>query len=100
MALIRGLRGLFPCPICFVKSDEQSDVTVVPEARSMTHSHSTIQKARTLNAEGREDLLKGSGLRNVDVSFCILLNFFVSQFPVSERVLEYCKLRSSQGDLL
>ncbi|KAJ7715035.1 hypothetical protein DFH07DRAFT_785677 [Mycena maculata] len=69
MTLIRGLRGLFPCPICLVKSDKQSDVTVVPESRSTKHSHRTIQTARTLNAEGREDLLKGSGLRNVDNVF-------------------------------
>ncbi|KAJ7742490.1 hypothetical protein DFH07DRAFT_750448 [Mycena maculata] len=74
MALIRGLRGLYPCPICLVKSDEQSDVTVVPEARSTSHSYGTVQKARTLNAEGREDLLKASGLRNVDNVFWNVAN--------------------------
>ncbi|KAJ7500378.1 hypothetical protein B0H11DRAFT_2155479 [Mycena galericulata] len=69
MALIRGLRGLYPCPICFVKSDEQSDVTIVPEFRSSKHSQEAVQRARTLNAEGREDLLKGLGLRNVENVF-------------------------------
>lgn len=67
MALIRGLKGLYPCPICFVKSDEQSDITVVPDLRTSKHSEEAVRKARTLNAEGAEDLLKGFGLRNVDV---------------------------------
>ncbi|KAJ7471600.1 hypothetical protein B0H11DRAFT_2158977 [Mycena galericulata] len=69
MALIRGLRGLIPCPICFVKSDEQSDVTIIPEARSSKHSQEVVREGRTLNAESREDLLKGFGLRNVENVF-------------------------------
>lgn len=76
MALIRGLRGLYPCPICFVKSDEQSDISIVPELRSSKHSQETVHTARTLNAEGGEELLKGFGLRNVEVSVWALLNFF------------------------
>ncbi|KAJ7086268.1 hypothetical protein C8R44DRAFT_650957 [Mycena epipterygia] len=69
MALIRGLRGLYPCPICFVKSDEQSDLTIVPELRDAQHAKESVEKARSLNAEGGENLLKDLGLRNVDNVF-------------------------------
>ncbi|KAJ7241195.1 hypothetical protein B0H12DRAFT_1250508 [Mycena haematopus] len=64
MALIRGLRGLYPCPICFVKSNEQSDLSKISTLRTSKNAQEAVKRARSLNAEAREDLLKNMGLRN------------------------------------
>ncbi|KAJ7933262.1 hypothetical protein B0H13DRAFT_1592438 [Mycena leptocephala] len=68
MTLIRGLRANYPCPICFVNADQQSDLTIISKLRTAQEAKEAIQKARTLNAEAGEDLLKDLGLRNVDVT--------------------------------
>ncbi|KAJ7734783.1 hypothetical protein DFH07DRAFT_870865 [Mycena maculata] len=69
MALIRGLQALYPCPICYIKAEEQSDTTVVASLRTKQKSQKAVKDARKLNAEGREQLLKSHGLRNVDNVF-------------------------------
>ncbi|KAJ6520588.1 hypothetical protein DFH09DRAFT_1193954 [Mycena vulgaris] len=69
MTLIRGLRSLYPCPICYVKQADQSDITQTPGLRTSQHSQKVVQQARKLNAEGRETLLKAHGLRDVDNVF-------------------------------
>jgi hypothetical protein len=68
MALIRGLRALYPCPICYVKKDEQSELSKHADLRTSKGSKDTVMQARELNREDREELLKSHGLRNVDVS--------------------------------
>ncbi|KAJ7938960.1 hypothetical protein B0H13DRAFT_1851136 [Mycena leptocephala] len=55
-----------PCPIFFVKSDEQSDLTKIPEARNAMHSKQAVEEARLLNGEDGEILLKNLSLRPVD----------------------------------
>ncbi|KAJ7440387.1 hypothetical protein FB451DRAFT_1344114 [Mycena latifolia] len=69
MALIRGLRALYPCPVCFVKAEQQSDMTVDSQLRNAQHAQEAVAKSRTLSAEDGEDLLKDLGLRNVDNVF-------------------------------
>ncbi|KAJ7443500.1 hypothetical protein B0H11DRAFT_2091370 [Mycena galericulata] len=69
MALIRGLQALYPCPICYIKAEDQSDTTIIAPLRTGHQSQGVIKKARKLNAEGRENLLKSHGLRNVDNVF-------------------------------
>ncbi|KAJ7450425.1 hypothetical protein FB451DRAFT_1342926 [Mycena latifolia] len=69
MALIRGLRALYPCPVCFVKAEQQSDMTVDSQLRNTQHAQEAVAKSRTLSAEDGEDLLKDLGLRNVDNVF-------------------------------
>ncbi|KAJ7824744.1 hypothetical protein B0H14DRAFT_3110853 [Mycena olivaceomarginata] len=69
MALIRGLRALYPCPICYVKRDEQSELSKHADLRTSKESKDTVMQARELNAEDREELLKSRGLRNVDNVF-------------------------------
>ncbi|KAJ6471679.1 hypothetical protein DFH09DRAFT_1253869 [Mycena vulgaris] len=69
MTLIRGLKGLYPCPVCFVKSEEQSDLATVSELRNAQRSKEAVEGARSLSAEEREILLKDLGLRNVDNVF-------------------------------
>ncbi|KAJ7815570.1 hypothetical protein B0H14DRAFT_3745648 [Mycena olivaceomarginata] len=69
MALIRGLRALYPCPICYVKKDEQSELSKHADLRTSKGSKDTVMQARELNREDREELLKSHGLRNVDNVF-------------------------------
>ncbi|KAJ6475715.1 hypothetical protein C8R47DRAFT_1178958 [Mycena vitilis] len=69
MALIRGLRANFPCPICYIKKEDQADFSKTAELRTAHGSQNVITKARKLKAEPREELLKKHGLRNVDNVF-------------------------------
>jgi hypothetical protein len=68
MALIRGVRGLYPCPVCLIKSDEQSDHNVTAVLRTATATQQLIASGRMLkSSEARESLLKSQSLRDVDV---------------------------------
>ncbi|KAJ7195421.1 hypothetical protein C8J57DRAFT_1646956 [Mycena rebaudengoi] len=69
MALIRGLKALYPCPICYIKSDEQSDHKATPILRDSEKSKKIVHQATKLPGEARENLLKDNGLRNVDNVF-------------------------------
>ncbi|KAJ7742454.1 hypothetical protein DFH07DRAFT_750441 [Mycena maculata] len=71
MTLIRGLKANYPCPICYIKNEDQSDMTQTPTRRTSEDSQNILDRARNsgLNAEAREQLLKDHGLRNVDNIF-------------------------------
>ncbi|KAF8217280.1 hypothetical protein K438DRAFT_1954122 [Mycena galopus ATCC 62051] len=69
MTLIRGLGGNHPCPVCLVRKDEQSDLTIVSELRTAQNSREAVEEARFLSAEAGENLLKNLGLRKVDNVF-------------------------------
>ncbi|KAJ6468344.1 hypothetical protein C8R45DRAFT_1055287 [Mycena sanguinolenta] len=58
MTLIRGVGGNYPCPVCLVKKDEQSDLTIA-----------AVEKARSLTSDAGEELLKDLGERKVDNVF-------------------------------
>ncbi|KAJ6473447.1 hypothetical protein DFH09DRAFT_891190, partial [Mycena vulgaris] len=67
MALIRGLQGLYPCPICFVSWNEQSDLSTEHPLRTGRHSEKILGDARALRtAAEKEELLKDNGLRDVE----------------------------------
>ncbi|KAJ7447224.1 hypothetical protein FB451DRAFT_1343439 [Mycena latifolia] len=70
MTLIRGLKALYPCPMCYVKNEDQSDMTQFPALRTSEQSQCVIQQARRAKtAEARENILKEHSLRNVDNVF-------------------------------
>ncbi|KAJ6554445.1 hypothetical protein B0H19DRAFT_1294201 [Mycena capillaripes] len=70
MSLIRGLQGYYPCPMCFVPYDAQSDLSSEYPLRTAEDSEQIITEARALRtAAEREEMLKGRGLRNVDNVF-------------------------------
>ena len=75
MALVRGVQSLHPCPVCLVKAEEQSDLTVTSPCRNTSESKNTVERARSMRAEEREALLKSMGLRNVDVTTQIAQSF-------------------------
>lgn len=68
MALIRGLRGLRPCPVCLIPAKELSNLFAVHPKRTRIDTETILAQARERNAEGKEDLLKHNGMRDVDVS--------------------------------
>jgi hypothetical protein len=75
MALIRGLQGLYPCPICFVPWNEQSDLSSEHPDRTGPESQRIVEEARSkVTAAEREEILKDNGLRDVDVR--VLRNSF------------------------
>jgi hypothetical protein len=60
---------MYPCPICFVPWQEQSDLSIEHPQRVAEDSERLIQEARALRtAAEREELLKDNGLRDVEVS--------------------------------
>lgn len=69
MSLIRGVRSLWPCPICLVPRDKLSDASKTFCRRTSEDSQGVVKAARMkISAEEKEDALKEYGLRDVDVS--------------------------------
>jgi len=69
MALIRGAKGKFPCPICLVPHTQMSDGSTHPLWTSES-MQKVYFEALEMSAEGQEEHLKGYGLRNVKVWKC------------------------------
>lgn len=77
MALIRGVKCLFPCPRCMISQEKQGDISVNAPPRTAAGTKATIQEARKQKRVGdKEAILKASGLRDVDV--CLYFIFLVS----------------------
>ena len=60
MALIRGVNGLFPCPICLIPSKDLGNRHALAPLRDM-------EESKRLVAEGIEEKLKQQSLRPVQV---------------------------------
>lgn len=67
MALIRGSKGHFPCPICLVPKLELGDLATRYALRTAKDTQNLVQAARGLTAAVGEDLLKTQSVRDVDV---------------------------------
>jgi hypothetical protein len=68
MALIRGLKGLYPCPMCLVPQEQQADLSQVFPLRTQQGSEALFCQAQELNRmEDKENLLKTQSLRIVKV---------------------------------
>ncbi|KAH7906115.1 hypothetical protein BJ138DRAFT_1223855 [Hygrophoropsis aurantiaca] len=75
MALIRGLRSKFPCPVCLIPRDELSSMLVTYPLRSSAETQATIASARAQRTmEAKEDKLKSQALRDVDSAFQMVAN--------------------------
>ncbi|KAF8197090.1 hypothetical protein BJ912DRAFT_1020953 [Pholiota molesta] len=71
VALIRGLMGLCPCPICMIKRLAQSNFATLWPLRNMNDTRKIIQHARAFKKSktGIDEYLKDYGLRDVDNAF-------------------------------
>ncbi len=69
MTLIRGVNGLFPCPVCLVPADKQSELGVAPlyPLRNQEQARSIVMNASLSNNQ-KDKELKKIGARNVVVS--------------------------------
>lgn len=78
MALIRGVKCLFPCPQCLIPKAKQGSLSSAP-LRTVAGTRAVIQEAREKRHAGdKEEVLKAAGLRDVDVIYFLVL------------VLHYC----------
>lgn len=77
MALIRGLMGKFPCPVCLIPCEELSKGLNTYRLRSSGDAKALHARARdSMAAEVREQVLSSKSLRDVNVSlsprFCFI----------------------------
>ncbi|KAG2039785.1 hypothetical protein BDR03DRAFT_933074 [Suillus americanus] len=73
MALIRGLMGKFPCPVCLVPCDELSNTLKVFPLCTCTGTKALLAQAQESSTlDTREQILSSQSLRNVDSSFGVL----------------------------
>jgi hypothetical protein len=76
MALICGLKGKFPCPVCLVPQDKQS-ILYTHELCTSHQSEDILHTARSKpSKKEKEEHLKAFSLRNVEV--WISLSFYLS----------------------
>jgi hypothetical protein len=69
MALIRGLNGLCPCPICLVPKNEQRNISGTYQLRTAANVKMLVDKAENCQTEAeKEEVLKTEGIRGVSVS--------------------------------
>jgi len=73
MSLIHGFGGLFPCPICLVPADKLFEHNEGGyERRTMASSQQVVEDANSMaRMTARNQLLKNSGLRGIEVRICI-----------------------------
>ena len=91
MALIQGVKCLFLCPQCLIPESEQGDVSPSAPLRTAVGTKAVIQRAREQRRVGdREEILKGSGLQDVDVCLHFHYPGFVLQLTtfLAEYILE------------
>lgn len=68
MTLIRGLQGLFPCPVCLVPKRNQWNLSIDFESRTQEDSKNFFFEGIVLpTKEVREQHFKSKSLRPVEV---------------------------------
>jgi hypothetical protein len=78
MALTRGVRALWPCPVCLIPHDKLSDMSHCYPRRTSRDSQAILETAREREtAEEWEEVLKEYGLRDVLVSLSLLSHYIV-----------------------
>ncbi|KIK46880.1 hypothetical protein CY34DRAFT_21734 [Suillus luteus UH-Slu-Lm8-n1] len=94
MALIRGLMGKFPCPICLVPRDELYKTSNIYPLRTSAGAKALrVQARESTTLEAREQILSSESLRDVDNSFDTMENTDV------HRALSNDKLHFNDGGL-
>ncbi|KAG2143770.1 uncharacterized protein EDB93DRAFT_1241355 [Suillus bovinus] len=94
MVLTRGVRALWPCPICLVPHDKLSDMSHCYPRRTSRESQAILATAREREtAEEREEVLKEYGLCDVQNSFSTVSSMNV------HRALSWDKLHFHSGGL-
>ena len=66
MALIRGVKSKFPCPVCLVPDSQMSDGSTHP-LRTLESMQEVYDEAQAMSSTEKEKHLKKYGLRDVKV---------------------------------
>ncbi|KAI5987075.1 hypothetical protein EDD15DRAFT_2372818 [Pisolithus albus] len=75
MALVRGVKSNFPCPVCLIPRDDISKFPAQCELRTSAGVIKVLQEARSQETtEKREQILMQQGLRDVDNAFFVVAN--------------------------
>ncbi|KAF8869135.1 hypothetical protein BD779DRAFT_1682542 [Infundibulicybe gibba] len=69
MALIRGVKSLFPCPICYVPGTKLSNLRVQYKRRTVKDTRAILREAASLPKTAANEVLKQHGLRNIRSAF-------------------------------
>ncbi|KDR67396.1 hypothetical protein GALMADRAFT_232065 [Galerina marginata CBS 339.88] len=69
MALIRGVKANYPCPICLVPKEALSNLSETFELRTTINMQRIWEEAQAMNATQRDALLRQYGLRDVENTF-------------------------------
>jgi hypothetical protein len=73
MALVRGVKANYPCPICLVPKEELSNLSQAFEIRTADGMREVWSAAQEMNSTQREEHLRRYGLRDVEVAITITL---------------------------
>lgn len=81
MALTRGPQSLFPCTRCLIFHNDQGNLMVVAALRMVDGMKGIVEEAQTQDTgKDKEELLKGNGLRDVDVRLSPFFIFILSKY--------------------
>ncbi|KZP04009.1 hypothetical protein FIBSPDRAFT_904596 [Athelia psychrophila] len=72
MTLIRGLRGLRPCPKCLIPKEALSDLSQDHELRTAAKTSQLLEEVANMSVGNREEKLKAQGLRPVKNVFHLM----------------------------
>lgn len=72
MALIRGLKSKFPCPVCLVPKDQLAQFRIHMSRHTTQSQHVVLTARAERTVEAKEAKLKEYSLRDVDVSLLTL----------------------------
>ena len=100
MTLIRGARGLCPCPRCLVPIGQLYDLSKVDTLRTTHHTMALHKQANTLRAAKDKDAVyKPFGLRPIEVTF---VNNFTIYFILLQnsfmRIANSCPYEAASSD--
>ncbi|KAG1731038.1 hypothetical protein EDD22DRAFT_1014271, partial [Suillus occidentalis] len=75
MSLIRGIKCLWPCPVCLVPHNELLNTLKCYPPRTATQSQEVVKAARAeATAEEKEEKLKEYGLRDIMNAFAAMMH--------------------------
>ena len=74
MALIRGIKGACPCPVCLVPANMQSQLKIEYRRRKAADAYNIVWND-SLNQGEKDKYLQPLGLRNVEVCICFIIIF-------------------------
>lgn len=80
ISLIRGIGSNFPCPICLVPANQQTNLSTIFPQRTMKNMQEIYLTAQKLASGPKDELLKSYGLRDAEVCQARLISQVIHEF--------------------